>query len=157
MSITLSCINLALKNACAPSCPSASTVDENGDVSRQHVTLCFCEEYGGLVGEDQSQPWANWTLSVNGDTTTWTFTSLEGVSGDSKCLTFGVSGGPLSYGDVIIAIYDHSGPSPWVSLDDDLSIGVSNRISAPASSALLLESGDYLLLESGDRLLLETA
>lgn len=112
-------------------CPSASTVDENGDPSRQHVTLCFCDAYEGIVGEDQSQPWANWSLDVDGDTTTWTFTSATGLSEDLKCITFGVSGGPLSYGQSITAVYDHSGPSPWVSMDDDLDISVSNIIGIP--------------------------
>ena len=106
------------------SCPTASTSELDGTPSRLFITSCFCD-VPAVAGEGNL--WDNLSLDVDGDTSTWTITGIEDYDGD-KCVTWIVSGGPLSYGQAIQLIYDHSGTSPWGSMTGDVSISVSNTI-----------------------------
>ena len=106
-------------------CPTAVTTDENGVVSRLKIKVCFCDT---VVPPEEGDLFDNVSLTVNGDSVSWTIPSVADWDFD-KCVTFDVSA-PLSYGDVIVFHYDHSGINPWPSMSVDVDINVSNIIGA---------------------------
>lgn len=138
--------------ACS-TCPAGSTVDGNGAVSRLHITACFCDT---VVFPEEGDWWANVSLEVNGDTTSWAIDAVDDWDLD-KCVTFTFTGGPLSYGDVIILHYDHSGPNPWPSMSGDVDISVTNLIGIPVflnspENALVDHAGNLLVDHAGNYL-----
>ena len=106
-----------------PSCPSASTTDQNGDVSRFHVTVCLCNypPIRGLIGETPSND--DVTLTVNGSSVGWT---LSNGTAHDLCMTWDVNQ-PLSYGDTISITFDVG----WTNPADGPTYNVTNTIPAP--------------------------
>ena len=116
-------VNKAIEMCCV-SCPTGSTTDENGIISRFDITVCFCD-----TPDDRSEnPYESGvTITVNG--TPWTVDSAQPKAG-TDCVTFtGLE--PLSYGDVILFNFDYSA-STWVSPTEDIvNLVITNYIGAP--------------------------
>ena len=116
-------VNKAIEMCCV-SCPTGSTTDENGIISRFDITICFCD-----TPDDRSEnPYESGvTITVNG--TPWTVDSAQPKAG-TDCVTFtGLE--PLSYGDVILFNFDYSA-STWVSPTEDIvNLVITNYIGAP--------------------------
>ena len=132
-------------------CPSASTTDQNGDVSRLHVTVCLCNypPIRGLGGETPSND--DVTLTVNGSSVGWT---LSNGTAHDLCMTWEVNQ-PLSYGDTISITFDVG----WTNPAGGPTYDITNTIPAPAQLLTLpsfdattgrLDRGDYYNARTGD-------
>ena len=135
---------------CCSTCPSGSTVDENGVISRLHITICLCDPpVRGLGGETPSVD--DVTLFVNGSSVGWT---LSGGLIVDNCITWDVNQ-PLSYGDIPVVTFD----AGWINPADAPSFIIRNRIPAPLQLLTLpsfdpvtgrLDRGDYYNARTGD-------
>lgn len=135
---------------CCSTCPSGSTVDENGVISRLHITICLCDPpVRGLGGETPSVD--DVTLFVNGSSVGWT---LSGGLIVDNCITWDVNQ-PLSYGDIPVVTFD----AGWINPADAPSFIIRNRIPAPLQLLTLpsfdpvtgrLDRGDYYNARTGN-------
>ena len=133
---------------CCSTCPSGSTVDENGVISRLHITICLCDPpVRGLGGETPSND--DVTLTVNGSSVGWT---LSNGTAHDLCMTWEVNQ-PLSYGDTISITFDVG----WTNPAGGPTYNVTNLISNPDGALVDTTTGDYLIDTTTSDYLVEAA